>query len=92
MLGPDPALAHVNPAQSYAWAGHAHPALLYLTHDCVRSSSPHDDFTLEQGATPTHCGGYPKPTADDYKALPSTASLKSKLNASEAQCAAGLPT
>ena len=89
MLGLDPALAHVYPAQSYAWAGHAHPALLYLTHGRVRSSSPHDDFTLEQGATPTQCGGCPKPTGD-YKALPGT--FKSKLNASEPQCAAGLPT
>ena len=92
MLGSDPARDVYYPAQSYAWAGHTYLALLYLTHGRVRSSSPHDDFTLEQGATPTHCGGYPKPTADDYKALPSTASLKSKLNASEAQCAAGLPT
>ena len=88
MLGPDPALAHVNPAQSYAWAGHAHPALLYLTHGRVRSSSPHDDFTLEQGATPTQFGGFPKPTSD-YKVPPGT--LKFKLNASKAQYAAGLP-
>ena len=89
MLGSDPARDVYYPAHSYAWAGHTYLALLYLTHGCVRSSSPQDDFTLEQGATPTQCGGCPKPTGD-CKALPGT--LKSKLNASKAQCAARSPT
>ena len=89
MLGSDPARDVYYPAHSYAWAGHTYLALLYLTHSRVRSSSTQDDFTLEQGATPIQCDGCPKPTGD-CKALLGT--LKSKLNAFEAQCAAGLPT